>query len=529
MATTTPRMKITYATLSADNEELQSAFDAAVERVRGTLGQSYPMLIGGEERRGAEEFEDRSPIDRDIVVARFPVGTRQDVRDAIAAARAAYPAWRDLGWRQRLEILRNAADLISERQFEYAALMAFEVGKNRLEALGDVEETADLLRYYSDEMERNGGFVKPMGSLSPTEHTRSVLKPHGVWAVISPFNFPMALAGGPAAGALIAGNTVVLKPSSDAPLMGYKFGEALREAGVPAGVFNLVTGPGETVGAELQESPDIDGMVFTGSYEVGMKLYTGFTRDYPRPIITEMGGKNPAIITASADLDEAAEGVMRSAFGFDGQKCSANSRVYVERSVARSFVDKLVERAKGIKVGDPTERDNWMGPVINERSLGKFTTAVEEAKRDGGTIEVGGEVLADPGTERGYFPSPTVVTGLPLSHRLFHDELFVPFLVVGEVDSLDQALAEANDTPYGLTAGIFSQDDDEIRRFLDTIQAGVVYVNRRAGATTGAWPGIQSFGGWKGSGSSGKSGLGPYYVQQFLREQSQTVMGEPPA
>ena len=406
MATTTPRMKITYATLSADNEELQSAFDSAVERVRGTLGQSYPMLIGGEERRGAEEFEDRSPIDRDIVVARFPVGTRQDVRDAIAAARAAYPAWRDLGWRQRLEILRNAADLISERQFEYAALMAFEVGKNRLEALGDVEETADLLRYYSDEMERNGGFVKPMGSLSPTEHTRSVLKPHGVWAVISPFNFPMALAGGPAAGALIAGNTVVLKPSSDAPLMGYKFGEALREAGVPAGVFNLVTGPGETVGAELQESPDIDGMVFTGSYEVGMKLYTGFTRDYPRPIITEMGGKNPAIITASADLDEAAEGVMRSAFGFDGQKCSANSRVYVERSVARPFVDKLVERAKGIKVGDPTQRDNWMGPVINERSLGKFTTAVEEAKRDGGTIEVGGEVLARPGHRARLLPQP---------------------------------------------------------------------------------------------------------------------------
>jgi 1-pyrroline-5-carboxylate dehydrogenase len=260
-----------------------------------------------------------------------------------------------------------------------------------------------------------------------------------------------------------------------------------------------------------------------------MKLYTSFTRDYPRPIITEMGGKNPAIVTASADLDEAAEGVMRSAFGFDGQKCSANSRVYVERSVAGPFVEKLVERARAIKVGDPTQRDNWMGPVINERSLGKFTTAVEEAKRDGGTIAAGGEVLTAPGTERGYFPTPTVVTGLPLSHRLFRDELFVPFVVVGEVESLDQALAEANDTPYGLTAGIFSRDDNEIRRFLDTIQAGVVYVNRRAGATTGAWPGIQSFGGWKGSGSSGKSGLGPYYVQQFLREQSQTVMGEPPA
>jgi 1-pyrroline-5-carboxylate dehydrogenase len=318
----------------------------------------------------------------------------------------------------------------------------------------------------------------------------------------------------------------VLKPSSEAPLMGWKFGEALRDAGLPPGAFNLVTGPGETVGAELQENPGIDGMVFTGSYEVGMKLYRSFTQDYPRPIITEMGGKNPAIVTRNADLDEAAEGVMRSAFGFDGQKCSANSRVYVERSVAREFVDKLVEKTRGIRTGDPTQRESWMGPVINQRALDTFSGAVEEAKSDGGTIEIGGEVNA----ERGFFPTPTVVTGLPLEHRLFHDELFVPFLVVGEVDSLDQALHEANDTPYGLTAGIFSRDDAEVRQFLDTIQAGVVYVNRRAGATTGAWPGIQSFGGWKGSGSSGKSGLGPYYVQQFLREQSQTVISneEPP-
>ena len=526
MATTTPRMKITYATLSADNEELQSAFDAAVERVRGQLGRTYPMIIGDEERSRDETFEDRSPIDRDIVVSRFPVGTRQDVADAIAAARAAYPAWRDLGWRKRIELMRRAADLISERQFDYGALMAFEVGKNRLEALGDVEETADLLRYYSDEMERNDGFSRPMGSLSPTEKTRSVLKPHGVWAVISPFNFPMALAGGPAAGALIAGNTVVMKPSSDAPLMAYLFVEVLREVGVPAGVVNLVTGPGESVGAELEENPGIDGMVFTGSYEVGMGLYKSFTRDYPRPIITEMGGKNPAIVTASADLDVAAEGVMRSAFGFDGQKCSANSRVYVDRRVAGAFVDRLVERARSIAVGDPTRRESWMGPVINERALAKFTDAVAEAKRDGGTIAVGGEVLRDGDTGRGFFPTPTVVTGLPLDHRLFREELFVPFLVVGEVDSFDEALERANSTAYGLTAGIFSSEEAEIRRFLDTIQAGVVYVNRRAGATTGAWPGIQSFGGWKGSGSSGKSGLGPYYVQQFMREQSQTVIGD---
>jgi 1-pyrroline-5-carboxylate dehydrogenase len=181
-------------------------------------------------------------------------------------------------------------------------------------------------------------------------------------------------------------------------------------------------------------------------------------------------------------------------------------------------------------VGDPTERENWMGPVINQRAVETFSRAVEEARRDGGTIAVGGEVLRDEARSRGYFPAPTVVTGLPTDHRLFRDELFVPLIVVGEVASLDEALALSNETEYGLTAGIFSRDPDEIRRFLDAIQAGVVYVNRRAGATTGAWPGIQSFGGWKGSGSSGKSGLGPYYVQQFLREQSQTVVGdEPPA
>jgi len=526
MSTTTPRMKITYATLSADNEELQSSFDAAVERARADLGRTYPMLIGGEERTANETFDDRSPIDTDLVVARFPVGGRQDVRDAIDAARAAFLAWRDTPWQERLAILRQAADLISERQFDYAALMTLEVGKNRLEALGDVEETADLLRYYGDEFEKADGFVKPLGSLSPIERTRSVLRPYGVFGVISPFNFPMALAGGPAGGAMIAGNTVVLKPSSDAPLSGWKFGEALRDAGLPDGVFNLVTGPGETVGAELQENPGIDGMVFTGSYEVGMKLYRSFTKDFPRPIITEMGGKNPAIVTRSADLDEAAEGVMRSAFGFDGQKCSANSRVYVDREVAREFVDKLVEKTRGITVGDPTKRETWMGPVINQRALDTFTKASDDARSDGGTIEIGGEILRDGDTERGFYPTPTVVTGLPLEHRLFRDELFVPFLVIGEVDSLDQALEESNASAYGLTAGIFSRDDAEVKRFLDTIQAGVVYVNRRAGATTGAWPGIQSFGGWKGSGSSGKSGLGPYYVQQFLREQSQTVIGE---
>src|SRR5687768_6444304 len=390
-----PRLKITYATLRADNEELHEQFDAGAEKARAELGQHYPNYVNGEPRRGEGEFEDRSPIDDNIVLGYFAKGTREDARDAIAAARKFAPIWAGTPWRERVALLRRAADLISERQFEYAALMSYEVGKNRLEALGDVEETADLIRYYCDQMDENDGFETAMGNLGDeTVHTRSVLKPHGVFAVISPFNFPMALAGGPAGGALVAGNTVILKPSSEAPLLGMKLYEALRDAGVPAGAFHFVAGPGETVGAELQENPGIDGIVFTGSYEVGFDLYKSFARDFPKPVIVEMGGKNPTIVSRKADLEEAAEGVMRAAFGFGGQKCSANSRVYVERPVHDEFVQLLVEKTKAIKVGDPMQRENWLGPVINQRSVAKYEKAVAEAKLDG-RIATGGERLID--------------------------------------------------------------------------------------------------------------------------------------
>jgi 1-pyrroline-5-carboxylate dehydrogenase len=236
-----------------------------------------------------------------------------------------------------------------------------------------------------------------------------------------------------------------------------------------------------------------------------------------------MGGKNPAIISRKADLDEASEGVMRAAFGYGGQKCSANSRVYVERPVHDEFVRQLVARTEQIAIGDPLERQTWLGPVINERAVSRYEMAVAEARLEG-QIATGGERLSGDGFDRGWFVRPTVATGLPADHRLFRDELFVPFVTVAAVDSIDEALSLANASDYALTAGFFSEDRGEIDRFLSTIEAGVVYVNRRAGATTGAWPGIQPFGGWKASGSTGKAGGGPYYVQQFMREQSQTVV-----
>ncbi|MGZ6269992.1 MAG: aldehyde dehydrogenase family protein, partial [Candidatus Limnocylindrales bacterium] len=314
-APTKPRIKITYATLRNDNEELHALYDAGLEKARAELGGSYQNYVGGQWRPGDGEFEKRSPIDG-ALVGRFARGTRQDVRDAIAAARAAAPAWAGMPWRERVAIMRRVADAISARQMEFGAFMAIEVGKNRLEALGDVEETADLIRYYCDQLEANDGFDHPMGNLGDqTVHTRSVLKPHGVWGVISPFNFPMALSGGPAGGALVAGNTVVYKPSSDAPMTAVALAKAFTDAGVPAGVFNMVMGPGQSVGAELQKSPNIDGLIFTGSYAVGFELFKHFSKDYPKPVIVEMGGKNPTIVSRKADIEEAAEGIMRSAFG----------------------------------------------------------------------------------------------------------------------------------------------------------------------------------------------------------------------
>ncbi len=291
---------------------------------------------------------------------------------------------------------------------------------------------------------------------------------------------------------------------------------------MPDGVFNLVMGPGETVGDELQTNDGVDGIVFTGSYEVGFELYRNFSRAYPRPCIVEMGGKNPAIVCGPPTSTRRPRAIMRSAFGFGGQKCSANSRVYVERPVHDELVRLLVEKTEKLVVGDPLPRTAWLGPVIDERAVERYQQAVAEARRDG-TVFTGGEHLTDGALSRGFYVEPTVA-GVPSAHRLFQRRAVRALHRGHAVDSLDEALALANDNVYGLTAGIYTEDPGEVERFLEEIEAGVLYVNRRAGATTGAWPGVQPFGGWKGSGSTGKSGLSMYYVAQFLREQSHTIV-----
>jgi 1-pyrroline-5-carboxylate dehydrogenase len=517
--------KVTYTSANVDWELFHRQFDEALAAVRAQMGRDHALYIAGEAVTSAgAPIVDTSPIDTEVVLGRFAVATAQHVDRAVAAAKAAQRAWAHTPWRARVATLRGAAGLIRQRKFELAAIMSLEVGKSRLESMGDAEEAADLIDYYCQQVEEANGFVRQMAKVTPVERNTDVLRPYGVFACIAPFNFPLALSTGMSAAALVAGNTVVYKPAEDTPWTGVKLYEMYRDAGLPPGVFHCLPGTGEETGESLWRHPDVDGVVFTGSHAVGMRIYRGLAAQWVKPCLLEMGGKNATIVLDSADLDAAAEGVVRSAFGLQSQKCSATSRVYVHQRVARPFVDRLVERTEALTLGDPTERDVYFGPVINAAAVERFERAVAQARREG-RIVLGGGRLTGSRFDRGHFVAPTIAE-LPLASSLFVEELFVPLLAVGEVPGLEQAIVEANRADYGLTAGIFSKKAEEIERFFDEIDAGVCYVNKRTGATTGAWPGAQPFCGWKGSGSTGKGGCGPYYVAQFLREQSRTVIEE---
>ncbi|WP_119287549.1 aldehyde dehydrogenase family protein [Azohydromonas sediminis] len=525
MSDTPPAFRLTYATMFDPPAQLHERFDEALQRVRAQLGADHAMTIGGQRRGGAQWIDKRAPADARLQLGRFAAGTAADARAAVDAARAAAPAWAATPWRERVALLRRAAQRIEARVFDLAAAVALEVGKNRMEALGEVQETADLIAWYCDRMEEADGFERALPD-DPLpgwrSHNRTRLRPYGVWAVIAPFNFPFALAGGPVGAALVAGNTVVFKTASDTPWSGRLLMDVFEEAALPPGVVNLVAGAGGEVGDALVGAPDVAGVTFTGSHEVGTALLRRFAAGTrPRPVIAEMGGKNPAIVTHHADLDRAATGIVRSAFGLQGQKCSACSRVYVERSVADALRERLVERTRAIAIGDPVLAAHWMGPVINAAAVARYRRAVDEI-RAGGRVDVGGEVLQAGDFTHGHFVAPTVAR-VPYGHRLWRDELFLPLVLVGEVESLDEALARANDSDYGLTAGFYGAPD-EVEVFLDRIEAGVTYVNRPQGATTGAWPGYQPFGGWKGSGSTGKAIGSFWYLPQYLREQSVTVV-----
>ncbi|HXY16414.1 MAG TPA: aldehyde dehydrogenase family protein [Terriglobales bacterium] len=518
--------KLTYATMFEPPEELHNRYDSALPTVRGWLGKSLGMLINNKDCFAQEAFENLSPINIDWLLARLPQGTAEDADLAVAAAKAAFPEWSALGWRDRVRLVRQVADVIQSRLFELAAATTLNVGKNRLESLGDIQEAAELLRAACDSMEQNNGYSMKLGS-EPLPgyvvHNFSVMKPYGVWLVISPFNFPASLTCGPVGAALVSGNTIVTKPSVETAWIVRLLAECFRDAGVPCGVFNYVTGPNEPFGQALLDNPHVAGITFTGSYAVGMKIYRENSRfRYPRPLILEMGGKNAAIVSHNADIERAAWGIVRSGFGAQGQKCAAPSRVYAEKKIYDKLLDRIVDITKSLKVGDPTRRDVYLGPLIRERSYNNFKEYCHQLSI-AGKIVFGGHTLTAGPLAKGYYCEPTVVVDVPRDHPLWQQEMFVPLIMLDRVDSLDEAFRLANCVDYGLTGGFFGTRQ-EANEYFQQIEVGVAYVNRAQGACTGAWPGYQSFGGWKGSGCTGKGSGGPYYLLSYLREQSQTIV-----
>lgn len=506
--------------------EFDAAFEAAMGRLMTSgLGKTYPLVIDGKDVK-APTFPTKSPADHRVLVGKWASGTKEHARKAIAAAKKGFPAWSATPWQERAAILERAADLFTEHFYDLCAVMSVEAGKSRYEASIDVDEAVDFLRFYALTMREMRGFDLEMGKPVPTEQCRSVRKPWGVFAVVCPFNFPVAITAGMTAAALVTGNTAVLKPSGKGCLSGWWVFDLLRRAGVPDSALHFLTAADHDVSTELLTSPDVDGLVFTGSKKVGMMAWQkAAEHGRPKPMIAEMGGKNAIVVSDKADLDKAVQGVFRSAFGFQGQKCSACSRVYVHKKVAAEFTDRLVKLTEAAKVGLPWVKESYMGPVIDAGKAAFYQDVLAKVKADGGKVLAGGAVVVKDGRTQleGNYVRPAIVTGLPLDHRVFREEFFMPFLALAVVDSFEQGIREANAVEYGLTAGCFTEDEKEQRRFFDTIEAGVTYLNRAAGGSTAAVVNGQAFVGWKNSGSTGNGAGGRYYLLQFTREQARTI------
>jgi len=520
-------------------EDFHSAYDEAVSRVRDELGEFHPMLVDGGRVETGESFTVTSPGETDLVVGEFASGDKEVVDRAVDAASEAHEGWRTTDAGERAKVFREAAGIFRERKYELAATLTFENGKGRVEAMAEVDEAIDFLSFYSREVDRKDGYRFDTGEPTPGQRCRNVLRPYGVFGVIGPFNFPTAIFTGMTTGALVTGNTAVTKPASATPLIAHKVVSIMCEAGVPDGVVNLVTGGGKEVGDPLVEHNDVAGFAFTGSREVGTSIERKFQEMGKRgPVVAELGGKNPVFVTAEAEVEKAVEGVKMGAFSFSGQKCSATSRVYVQEDVFDEFADNLVKETEELEVLPPQEKGAVLSPVIDDSALERYERICELARKDGAVL-TGGNVVKTPSGERepsladggdrlpeGRYVEPTVVKDIPHEHELAREEHFLPFVTLHSVSSLDEGVRKSNDSDYGLCAGLFTEDPDEVEEWFQRVESGMCYVNRSQSATTGALVGSQPFGGWKFSGTTGKFAGGYWYLPQFCREQSRTVVGD---
>jgi 1-pyrroline-5-carboxylate dehydrogenase len=491
------------------------AMRAALAHVATQLGHEYDLIIGGHREKTTGKITSLNPARPAQVVGIHQKAGAEHAQEAMDAAQRAFHSWSRTPVEVRASLLLNAAAIIRERKLEFSAWLTYEVGKNWAEADADTAETIDFLEFYAREALRLAKATTPIQL--PGERNRLIYIPLGVGAVIPPWNFPFAIMAGMTAAAIVTGNTVILKPSSDSPTIAALFMEVLEEAGMPPGVVNFCPGSGATFGNAIVEHPKTRFIAFTGSKPVGLDIHELAAKTQPGQIwikrtVLEMGGKDSILICADADVDAAVEGVVAAAFGFSGQKCSACSRAIIEAPIYDSFVEKVRERVAKLTVGDPTENPN-MGPVVNASALQSILGYIEKGKLESKLVAGGTAVETE---DKGYFLQPTVFADVDPDAVISQEEIFGPVLALIKVESYEEGLAVANNTEFGLTGAIYTADKDRLAHAAEEFHVGNLYLNRKC---TGAMVGAHPFGGFNMSGTDSKAG-GPDYLLLFTQAKS---------
>jgi 1-pyrroline-5-carboxylate dehydrogenase len=487
----------------------------AIEKVGAELGKEYPILIGNERITMPQKFNSYNPSKQTEVVGVFQKGDSATANKAVEVAQATFEEWKRVSPKKRADYLFKAARLMRKKRCDLNAIEIFEVGKTWPEADADVAEAIDFLEYYGREMLRYG--VEHPVVKNPGEKGKLVYIPLGVGVVIPPWNFPLAILAGMTSAAVVTGNTVVLKPSSDSPRIGWAFVEIMQEVGLPAGVINFVSGPGGAVGDRLVTHPKTRFVSFTGSKEVGIHINEVAAKVQPgqiwlKRVVAEMGGKDSIVVDEGVNVEAAASGVLTSAFGFQGQKCSACSRVIVVEKEYDRFVEMLAKKAEALTVGDATDPANDMGPVVNEKSFQSIMAYVQKGIAEGGRRVAGGTRAA----EGGYFIRPTIIADVDPKATISQEEIFGPVLAVIKAKDFDHALEIANNTEFGLTGAVYSKNKKHLKKADEDFFVGNLYLNRKC---TGALVGVHPFGGFNMSGTDSKAG-GRDYLLLYLQAKS---------
>lgn len=496
--------------------EHQSAMNLALAKVSSEVGREHAIVIGGERITGLKTFDSLNPAKKDQIVGKFQEGSAEHVERAMEVAWTAFESWRREPVETRAGLLLKAAKLLRERKHEFSAVMILEVGKTWAEADADTAEAIDFLEFYAREAYRYAD-KQPITQIE-SEQNDLVYIPLGVGAVIPPWNFPLAIMAGMTTAAVVAGNCVVLKPSSDSPWIAYRFFELLEEAGLPAGVVNFVSGGGMEVGEPLVQHPRIRFISFTGSKGVGLHIVEEAAKHregqlWIKRVVAEMGGKDAIIVDREwTNLDEAASAVVASAFGFQGQKCSACSRAIIDEAIYDRIVPLIVEKTKNLRIGDPAAFENAVGPVVNEKAMKNIKGYIDKGTKEGGRLVAGGNTKP----EEGFYVEPTVIADVAPDATIAQEEIFGPVLAIIKAKDFDDALRIANGTEFGLTGAVFTENEDKLDRAREEFFVGNLYLNRKC---TGALVGVHPFGGFNMSGTDSKAG-GRDYLGLFLQAKS---------